>query len=103
MNRQKEEARTVKSRAIKKLPGLRNKEKRSQNEKGAKGSSFGWSWAEQMDTVRGPQRRERKEAQCLEILPTFLKDMIVNILKTQQTPNRTNAETHMKTLYDETV
>lgn len=30
LNRQKEEARPVKSRAIKKLPGLRNKEKRRQ-------------------------------------------------------------------------
>lgn len=94
MNRQKEEARTVKSRTIKKLPGLRNKEKRSQEEKGAKCSRFEIELGRPVHTVGGPQRREQKEAQCLEIFPTFLKDMIVNIsklskLQTEQTQKLT--------------
>lgn len=46
---------------------------------------------------------ERRQTLGLENFPTLMKDMIVNILQTQQTPNETNAETDVKIHYNETV
>ena len=94
----------MKSRAIKKTPGEQG-EKDCQEKKEAKCTVWGRSWADPPPCAQWEvqQRREQKEAHGLEIFPTFVKGMIVNILKTQQTPNRTNSETSMKTLYDDTV
>lgn len=60
---------------------------------------------DQMCVEEAPTEERGKGGKLLawKNFPTLMKDMNVNILQTQQTPNKANTETNMKIRYNETV